>query len=185
MPGMKILNWSAIEALVRAMVILAAAAFFGALVLPLAADGTLPADWAHWRPVLATAFGAMVAAELYWVRTHVAAVAAAAGLSPPTLAPTAAAALKSLSMLAVIGLFGCGLFGAGAATAVLPAIASEQCIQDDAQKGDSIAQIVADCGGDVAQVVSSLLANTAPATAKQTKAYTEAQKVKAAVGGAS
>jgi predicted secreted protein len=74
-------NWSALSALLRALVVLAAATFVGALVLPLGVDGTLPMTWAGWRPVLATAFAATVVAEVAYARMHLAIVASALGLT--------------------------------------------------------------------------------------------------------
>lgn len=92
-------NWTALEALGRTLFILAASTFFGALVMPLAADGTLPTDWAHWRPVLAVGGSAAVAAEVIWIRAHLSAAASALGLPATQAAVKAAAAL-----LLVVGL---------------------------------------------------------------------------------
>lgn len=81
-----------------------------------------------------------------------------------------------LALLSLGALLACAQLPAVAPSAV----ASTDCIVTDAGKGDSIAQIVLDCGGDVAQVVEILLASK-PAMASETKAYGEAVRVKAAV----
>ncbi len=80
-----------IVTLLRMLVILAASTFFGALVLPLAADGTLPSTWAAWRHTLAVAGSATIVAEIAWGRTHLAALAQASGLLP---APSSSSALS-------------------------------------------------------------------------------------------
>ncbi len=73
-------NWSALAALARTLVILGSSTFVGAIVLPLGAGGTIPDSWAAWRPVLAVAASACVAAELLWIRLHLQALAASMGL---------------------------------------------------------------------------------------------------------
>jgi hypothetical protein len=101
-------NITALASLARTLVVLFAATFTGALVLPIAANGSIEFDWAHLRPVLATAAGAGVAAELLWVRTHLQAFAAVLGLGTQTATPSAgtvAAAAKPLTALALLSVF--------------------------------------------------------------------------------
>lgn len=151
-------NYSARESLVRALVILGASTFVGALVLPLAADGTLPATWAAWRPVLAVAVSAAIVAEIAYVRAHLAAVAQAIGVTPapapaapPAPAPTDAAAKRgfarlplvgALALVAVLGLLapGCAWF-----KAEVPVAANVVAIVErDFRAGDGAPQISSD-----------------------------------------
>jgi hypothetical protein len=73
-------NWSKLASLGRTLFILFASTFVGAIVLPVATDGTLPATWAAWRPILAVALSAAVAAEFLWIRTHLQQAAQAIGV---------------------------------------------------------------------------------------------------------
>lgn len=104
-------NWSAAAALARALVVLGLSSFVGALVLPVLADGTLPMDWAHWKPVFATALGAAAAQELIYVRLHLAQAAQAMGLPVPSTAQVAATAAKAL--LPILVLVGIGMTQSG------------------------------------------------------------------------
>ena len=80
-------------------------------------------------------------------------------------------------LIIALTLTGC----AAAVAAIPPAIASVGCIVDDAIAGKPIAQIVVDCGGDVAQVIAVL---GDPANAPKvagTKAQIEADRVRASL----
>lgn len=125
-------NWSAVAALGRALLILGAASFFGALVLPTLGDGALPATWAAWKPVLGTAFGAMVAQELIYVRTHLADAAKAIGLQ-------VAAKMLMVSVLGIV-LLGCTQVDS-ALNALDKAV---QVVQADLEAGKTDEQIAAD-----------------------------------------
>lgn len=111
--------------------------------------------------------------ELYFTVPHTQAV-------PDKVAQQGFARVGLLAMLSLLALIGCALFGKVAP----PAVAAVGCIVDDAAKGDSIAQIVLDCGGDVAQVIGVLTSPSAPAAVSGTKAQLEAQKARAALAGA-
>jgi hypothetical protein len=90
-------NWSKLASLGRALIILAASSFFGALVLPIATDGTLPATWAAWKPILAVGASAAIVAEVIWIRTHLQQAAQAIGVlanDPATPSAVKAAILK-------------------------------------------------------------------------------------------
>lgn len=77
-------NWSKLESLARVLIVLFASTFVGALVLPLAADGTLPMTWAAWKSCLAIGLSAGIVAEVIWIRGHLAALAASLGLAAPS-----------------------------------------------------------------------------------------------------
>lgn len=61
-----------------------------------------------------------------------------------------------------------------------PAVASADCIIADASKGDGIAQIVEDCGGDVGQVIAVLVDPAIYSKVSSTAAYAEAGRAKLA-----
>jgi hypothetical protein len=65
--------------------------------------------------------------------------------------------------------------------AVPPAIADVACILADAEKGSSISQIVVDCGGDTAQVISALTSPENYSRVNGSQAYAEAGRVKLAL----
>lgn len=97
----------------------------------------------------------------------------------PKVDPVTAAAAKLSGVLMLAFLAGCSLFSHVAP----PAVAAVGCIVDDAAKGDTVAQIVVDCGGDVAQVIAVLTSPTAPAAVQGSKALDEAKRAKAALAG--
>jgi hypothetical protein len=95
-------NWTKLTALVRVLLIIFASSFFGALVLPLAADGTLPITWTAWRPILMVAVSAGIVAEIIWLRTHVQQAAQAIGeattdIGTPATVKTALAKIGIMS----------------------------------------------------------------------------------------
>jgi hypothetical protein len=100
-------NWSKLASLFRTLVILGASSFVGAIVLPLATDGTLPITWAAWRPILAVGASAAVVAEFLWIRAHLQAAAQAIGVvandanTPPAI--RAALMKVTLSAMTVLG----------------------------------------------------------------------------------
>jgi hypothetical protein len=97
------INWTKLEAVGRMMFILFGATFFGALVIPLAGNGELPATWAAWRTILAVAFSAAILAEVAWIRSHLAQVASLMGLTPAaTIAGVAETTAKVVGMAALI-----------------------------------------------------------------------------------
>jgi hypothetical protein len=88
--------------------------------------------------------------------------------------------MKNYKILAIVMLSGCSLF-----SAVAPAVsASVECVINDAANGKPIAQIVTDCGGDVAQVVGILL-TSADTKVTGSPAYAEAQRVKSTLAATS
>jgi hypothetical protein len=93
-------NWTKLAALFRTLVILGASSFCGAVVLPLATDGTLPTTWVAWRPILAVAGSAAVAAEFIWIRTHIQQAAQAIGVlsNDPATTPAVKAALLRVGL---------------------------------------------------------------------------------------
>lgn len=158
-------NWSAASALLRALLILFASTFAGALVLPLAADGTLPTDWAHWRPVLATAFAAAMVAELAYVRAHLAQAAQALGISPAGAVAAATKAAGAALLLLVLGACaGCGLtggqvvqdvtIGLNAAACVLNTVSAETAAGKTEEQ--AVADAVVKCGVSAAQAAGVL-----------------------------
>jgi hypothetical protein len=97
-------NWTKLAALGRMLFVLAGSTFFGALVIPLAADGSLPTTWTAWRPVLAIAGSAAVLAEIAWIRSHLAQVAQGLGLTPANaIATTAKIAVGALTCFFLTG----------------------------------------------------------------------------------
>jgi hypothetical protein len=102
-------NWTKLAALTRTLIILGASSFCGAVVLPLATDGTLPTTWLAWRPILAVASSAAVAAEFIWIRTHIQQAAQAIGVlsNDPATTPAVKAALLKIG-LGVLGLLTLG-----------------------------------------------------------------------------
>jgi len=85
--------------------------------------------------------------------------------------------MKILLVIAALSLTGC----AQALPAVPPAVAATGCIIDDAAKGDSVAQIIADCGGDVAQVATAFADPANAPKVAGTKAKVEMEKAKMAL----
>lgn len=167
---MKAINWTATAALARTLLILGAASFFGALVLPTGANGALPLTWVAWKPIVASALGASIATEIAWIRLHLSQAAAAvgAGAAPPTATPLAKAAGAAVVLLGLGGLLrgvtACSVppqtvadisVGVQAAACVLDTYAT------DLQSGKSETQAIADsalkCGVSAAQA-SGLLA---------------------------
>lgn len=101
-------NWSKLEAIGRAALVVFLATFFGALVF---SGGEVPLTWVAWRPILGTALGAAIAAEIVWVRSQLAAVASSMGLGLARSAPAANDAAKRgfISARVVLGLAVLGL----------------------------------------------------------------------------
>jgi hypothetical protein len=163
-------NWSKLASLGRMLFILFASTFFGALVIPLAADGTIPSTWAAWRPLLAVAGSASLIAEIAWIRSHLAQSASALGI----VSTTAKLAASSLFLL----LLSC----AAAVPIVAPAVDCASAIISDALAGMTIEQIEADagpkCGADLISVVTTL-ANSTDAKVQTSPAYKEALKLRA------
>jgi hypothetical protein len=97
-------NWTKLAALFRTLTILGASAFCGAVVLPLATDGTLPTTWLAWRPILAVGASAAVVAEFIWIRSHIQAAAQAIGVlnSDPSTPPAIKAAFLKMAVGAVL-----------------------------------------------------------------------------------
>lgn len=153
-------DWSALEAAVRAVIILGAATFVGALVLPVSTSGTLPITWVAWRPVLATAGSAAFVAEVIYLRLHWGALAASLGLVVPVPASapapaTAATVIKIAgpSLLALC-LMGCLMMGC------LPAVSPAQQIQD----GEALeACVAANWGQSVEAIAGACLNSDIPA----------------------
>lgn len=191
-------NWSKLEALGRAAAVLFLGTFFGALVFT---GGQLPADWASWKPILGTALGAAVAAEIVWIRSQLAAAASALGLPAGTTTTTVAQQtittpandakpaargfvstrlVVALAALCVAAVVGCGLFSALEPSAV-------DCgtrILNDAAKGMTIVQIVEDVGGpcalDAAAVMAALMASKDPKVTGS-RAYAETLRARGAL----
>lgn len=63
-------NWTKLAAIGRAMFMVAGVSFFGALVIPVANDGTIPTTWVAWKTILFMAASAAVLAEVLWIRSH-------------------------------------------------------------------------------------------------------------------
>lgn len=161
-------NWSKLEALFRTLLILFASVFVGALVMPLSAEGTLPTTWAAWRPVLAVALSAAVVAEVVWIRSHLAAVAAAAGLPAPAGVDPAAKALGVVLLL--VGVSTARLVSGCTPQAQVAGVDLAVCILDQyaaAPPGEPMPQLIAEtvakCGGDAVAVVKLLDAHEEPA----------------------
>lgn len=175
------INWSAIAALFRTLVILFASTFVGALVLPLAADGTLPMSWPAWRPVLAVGLSAAIVSEVIWIRGHLAALAASVGLGGTTVQTTtsmtahtdpvtaAAAKIAPLAMLCLaLSLTGCvGGVPTPATQAVIDASANlALCVETVDQHDETetppaaVTQVLIDegvtCGPEAAVLVNAI-----------------------------
>jgi hypothetical protein len=199
-------NWSALAAAIRAMAITGSSTFAGAVVLPLATDGTLPFTMAAWKPVLAVAVAAGVAAELIWIRSHLKALAASIGLGGTTVSTTtsmtahtdpvlaAPAAPRSIRpggfalvpLLAVIAIVGLAVFLAGCipGTAIVPVTASNSAQVSSCQSSASVhnAFVIGDFAvGGIGATLGSVAAaeSSDPNTAK---ALAVAAAVTAGVG---
>lgn len=87
--------------------------------------------------------------------------------------------MKILMVMAALSLTGC----AQALPAIPPAVAATGCIIEDALKGDTVAQIILDCGGDVAQVAQVFADPANAPKVAGTRAKVEMEKAKAAITG--
>jgi hypothetical protein len=107
-------NWSKLASLFRTLVILGASSFCGAVVLPIATDGSLPTTWVAWRPILAVAASAAAVAEFLWIRAHLQTAAQAIGVvandanTPPAVkAALMKVTLSAMAVLVAVLCFGC------------------------------------------------------------------------------
>lgn len=130
-------NWSKLEALGRTLIILFASTFFGALVLPLAANGELPVTWVAWRPILAVAVSAAIVAEVVWIRAHLAAAAAARGLGGSSAAPALPAAPADVGKGGQAGFVSIGL--ALGLSCLIAIVAMVACTKQQASQADTVA----------------------------------------------
>ena len=195
-------TYTALEALMRTVLILFASTFVGAVVVPLSADGTLPASWAVWRPLLAVSLSAALVAEFVFLRSHLQdarAALIAAGLLPPD-APTTTTTTTTTATRAtaptkpdgfvragLVGLLsavavGCALFGSVAP----PIVDCAGLVVADAAKGMTLVQIIGDktvdasCGADVGAIVVAILLSADPQV-QGSVAYRDAQHARAAI----
>ncbi len=176
-------NWSKLAALFRTLVILGASSFVGAIVLPLATDGTLPITWAAWRPILAVAGSAAVVSEFIWIKTHLQQAAQAIGVlsSDPATTPAVRAALLKVGLGAILILLpGCtptGQLAQGASSALnvtevslkalvcgLDVITTDESTTPPAPATQLAFDLAANCGMD-AVAIANLFGAQNPVTA--------------------
>lgn len=142
--------------------------------------GTTATEVAAAFPTLAPALG--VVHQIDVLVLGVMGILTGSALTSKAVAPKVAMSMLMLYALATIAISQALVACKATQVAAPSSVAAVACVVDDAIAGKSVSQIVLDCGGDVAQVISILADPANYPQTKGTAAYAEAGRAKTAAG---